>query len=230
MKAYISVFWYSKQPNLFFFWGGLIFRYIDGLQSIPRESNDKDVVAMLVQLTIEANEESFVIVLQHGGNDVTCKRSIVECSYQLKKSYKISEKSFLLHHFGAFCPVGKQAKRTSFLNKYFAYLDKFYHRVHGVQEWATCIYQSLTWAFWLFEVGGDFDEFMFICCTSGDLFGLSSCDADGLDWTWLGDASAFCVVEVVLCWSWGEGAPITSPPASVRGLRSWSALLTGVAL
>ena len=49
---------------------------IDGFQSIPRESNDKDVAAMLVELTIEANEESFVIVLQHGGNDVTCKRSI----------------------------------------------------------------------------------------------------------------------------------------------------------
>ena len=46
------------------------------LQSIPRESNDKDVVAMLVELTIEANEESFVIVHQHGGNDVTCKSRI----------------------------------------------------------------------------------------------------------------------------------------------------------
>ena len=45
-------------------------------RSIPRESNDKDVAAMLVELTIEANEESFVIVLQHGGNDVTCKRCI----------------------------------------------------------------------------------------------------------------------------------------------------------
>ena len=44
---------------------------IDGLQSIPGESNDKDVAAMLDELTIEANEESFVIVLQHGGNDVT---------------------------------------------------------------------------------------------------------------------------------------------------------------
>ena len=32
--------------------------------SIPRESNDKDVVAILVELTMEANEESFVIVLQ----------------------------------------------------------------------------------------------------------------------------------------------------------------------
>ena len=40
-----------------------------GLQS--RESNDKDVAVMLDELAIEANEESFVIVLQHGGNDVT---------------------------------------------------------------------------------------------------------------------------------------------------------------
>ena len=44
---------------------------IDGLQSIPRGSNDKDVAAMLEELTIEANEGSFVSVLQHGGNDVT---------------------------------------------------------------------------------------------------------------------------------------------------------------
>ena len=51
-------------------------KYIDGLQSLPRESNDKDVAAMLDELTIEADEESFVIVLQHGGNDVTYKRSI----------------------------------------------------------------------------------------------------------------------------------------------------------
>ena len=50
---------------------------IDDLQSIPRESNDKDVAAMLDELTIEANEESFVVVLQHGGNDVTCKQSIL---------------------------------------------------------------------------------------------------------------------------------------------------------
>ena len=34
------------------------------------------MAAMLVELTIEANKESFVIVLQHGGNDVTCKWSI----------------------------------------------------------------------------------------------------------------------------------------------------------
>ena len=31
----------------------------------------------LDELTIEANEESFVVVLQHGGNDVTCKGSVV---------------------------------------------------------------------------------------------------------------------------------------------------------
>ena len=43
---------------------------MDGLQPIPRESNDKDVAAMLDGLTIETNEKSFV-VLQHGGNDVT---------------------------------------------------------------------------------------------------------------------------------------------------------------
>ena len=37
-----------------------------GLQSISRESNDKHVVAMLDELTIEVlSEESFVIVLQH---------------------------------------------------------------------------------------------------------------------------------------------------------------------
>ena len=34
------------------------------------------MVVMLDELTIEANEESFVIVLQHGGNDVTWKLSI----------------------------------------------------------------------------------------------------------------------------------------------------------
>ena len=31
---------------------------------------------MLVELTIEANEESFVIVHQHGGNDVKCNPRI----------------------------------------------------------------------------------------------------------------------------------------------------------
>ena len=44
------------------------------MQSIPRQSNDKDATAMLDGPTIDA--ESFVIVLQHGGNDITCKQSI----------------------------------------------------------------------------------------------------------------------------------------------------------
>ena len=34
--------------------------------------------AILVEVTIEANEESLVIVLQHGDNDVTCKQSIIK--------------------------------------------------------------------------------------------------------------------------------------------------------
>ena len=58
--------------------GWLVENYILDLQSIPRESNNKDVAAMLVELTIEANEESFVIVHQHGGNDVNCKSRIVK--------------------------------------------------------------------------------------------------------------------------------------------------------
>ena len=50
----------------------LIYYFLDGLQSIPRESNNKIyVAAMLLELTIEANEESFLVVLQHGGNNVT---------------------------------------------------------------------------------------------------------------------------------------------------------------
>ena len=56
------------------------------LQSIPRESNNKDVVAMLVELTIEANEESFVIVHQHGGNDVNCK-SRIQTDSQVNASF-----------------------------------------------------------------------------------------------------------------------------------------------
>ena len=60
---------------------------IEGLQSIPGDSNDKDVAAMLDELTIEAAEESFVVVLQNGGNDVTCKTS----SLQVRTSSKIDE-------------------------------------------------------------------------------------------------------------------------------------------
>ena len=46
---------------------------IDGVhvQPISRTSKEKDVTAMLDELIIQANKESFVIVLQHGGNDVT---------------------------------------------------------------------------------------------------------------------------------------------------------------
>ena len=54
----------------------LISSPIDGLQSISQDSNDKDITAMLVELTIETNEESFVVVPQHGGIDVTSKGSI----------------------------------------------------------------------------------------------------------------------------------------------------------
>ena len=32
----------------------------------------------MVKLTTEVNEEAFVIALQHGDNDVTCKRSLAE--------------------------------------------------------------------------------------------------------------------------------------------------------
>ena len=42
---------------------------------------------MLDELTIEANEAYFVIVLQHGGNDVTCNLSIggFHCALKGKK-------------------------------------------------------------------------------------------------------------------------------------------------
>ena len=63
---------------------------VDGLQSIPREPNDKDVAAMLDELTIEANDESFVIVLQHGGNDATCKRSIGDFRVSFRLCFKVS--------------------------------------------------------------------------------------------------------------------------------------------
>ena len=40
-----------------------------------------------MELTTEANEESFVIILQHGGNDVTCKPSIVSDKVESLTSY-----------------------------------------------------------------------------------------------------------------------------------------------
>ena len=48
-----------------------LYQNTDGLLPNPRESREEDVAAMLDELRIEANGESFVIVLQHGGNDVT---------------------------------------------------------------------------------------------------------------------------------------------------------------
>ena len=42
---------------------------------------------MLVELTIEANEESFVIVHQHGSNDVNCKSRIVEIAFVIFKGH-----------------------------------------------------------------------------------------------------------------------------------------------
>ena len=44
----------------------LLLPLIGGLQPILRESKEEDTAAMLDELTIEANEESFVIVLQNG--------------------------------------------------------------------------------------------------------------------------------------------------------------------
>ena len=43
---------------------------MDYLQSIPRDSNEKDVVAMLDELTIDLMR-NLVIVLEHDGNDVS---------------------------------------------------------------------------------------------------------------------------------------------------------------
>ena len=41
----------------------LFLRRIDCLQLIPSESNDKDMAAMLDELTIESNEESSIVFL-----------------------------------------------------------------------------------------------------------------------------------------------------------------------
>jgi hypothetical protein len=54
-----------------------------GLQSFPRECEDKDMAAMLVPQTKEANEKSFVNVLQHGGYDVTCNQIITLYNSQM---------------------------------------------------------------------------------------------------------------------------------------------------
>ena len=63
---------------------------------IPRESKEKDVAAILNKLTTEANEESFVIVLQHGGNDVIWKwfplENLINLKLLLSTDKKIEEK------------------------------------------------------------------------------------------------------------------------------------------
>ena len=51
------------------------------------------MAAILDELTIEGHEKSFDIILQHGGNDVTCKRSIVmlhgiPCLWKWQTDYK----------------------------------------------------------------------------------------------------------------------------------------------
>ena len=81
---------------------------IFGLQSIPRESNDKGVAAMLDELTIEANEESFIVVLQHGGNNVTWKRSIVVKSQEYK--FKVHSPEML--HTNNYLQIEHQAVIT----------------------------------------------------------------------------------------------------------------------
>ena len=68
LSSFLSLF---LLPLCFVFCSIYTLNPMDGLQPIPRESNDKDVAAMLDELIIETNEESFVVVLQHGGNDVT---------------------------------------------------------------------------------------------------------------------------------------------------------------
>ena len=45
-------------------------RTICGFQSVPGNPSDKDVAAMLVHITIEANEESFINMNQQGGIDM----------------------------------------------------------------------------------------------------------------------------------------------------------------
>jgi hypothetical protein len=46
-------------------------------ESFPRECKDKDVAAMLDDITKEAKKKYFVKVLQHGGDEVTCNRRII---------------------------------------------------------------------------------------------------------------------------------------------------------
>jgi hypothetical protein len=52
------------------------FSQILELQSFRRKCEDKDMAAMLDDITKDVNEKYFVNVLQHGGDDVTCSRRI----------------------------------------------------------------------------------------------------------------------------------------------------------
>ena len=93
---------------------------IDGLQSIARESNDKDVVAMLDELTIEANEESFVIIHQHGSNDVTCKLSIDQCNanrYQLTNQHRLVSIDRLVFQWSIFINCVRRAYKSDLVPK-----------------------------------------------------------------------------------------------------------------
>ena len=73
-----------------------------------------DMVAILDELTIlEANEESFVIVLQHGGNDVTCKQPVGSFHLHLftlsgtpKSYYFLDKDRQRAQAFWGSCPLG----------------------------------------------------------------------------------------------------------------------------
>jgi hypothetical protein len=64
------------QDKIFCPWFCLV---ILGLQSFPRECEDKDMAAMLDDITKKANEKSFVNILQHGSDDITNQRILTMC-------------------------------------------------------------------------------------------------------------------------------------------------------
>ena len=55
---------------------GMLKRFIDGLEAIPRDSVDKGVAAIMAEQTEGAIEKSFVCDHQHAGNNVICKPRI----------------------------------------------------------------------------------------------------------------------------------------------------------
>ena len=63
---------------------------IDGLQSIPGVSNERYMAAMLDELTTEDNEESFVIVLQHGGSDKKMQTIYQWLASEMTKTWRSS--------------------------------------------------------------------------------------------------------------------------------------------